>query len=309
MKIKISNIHPRRDIQGNILDVHDGCLHFFEGRYYLYGTSYGDTNGLTYTNRYLVYSSPDLAAWTLEGDLIDSLPRGLFYRPYIAYNAKRRKYVLWFNWYPKLWEAKYGVAESDTPQGPYHIVKDEVALGFEQPGDLGLFVDDDGTAFLTYTSIKNDHGVTVEQLDENYTASTKKNCGAIAVDCESPAMFKRQGLYYLLFDNTCFFCPAGSGARVYTSQNPLGPWTERGNINRSKDGRTLITAQQTHIARLPSPTGDVYLWMGDRWSSSPDGSKAHDFQYWSSPLKFKEDGMIEVLSWENEWSGEISPGR
>jgi hypothetical protein len=42
--------------------------------------------------------------------------------------------------------------------------------------------------------------------------------------------------------------------------------------------------------------------MGDRWHSTPDKIKGHDFQYWSSPLQFEEDGMIRQLRWEDQWS-------
>merc|ERR1711918_129906 len=47
---------------------------------------------------------------------------------------------------------------------------------------------------------------------------------------EAPAMFKRKGLYYALFDNCCCFCGHGSGIGVYTARSPLGPWTYHNNI-------------------------------------------------------------------------------
>lgn len=37
--IVINNVNPRRDTAGHIIDAHDGCLKFFNGRYYLYGTA------------------------------------------------------------------------------------------------------------------------------------------------------------------------------------------------------------------------------------------------------------------------------
>ena len=40
---------------------------------------------------------------------------------------------------------------------------------------------------------------------------------------EAPAMFKRNGVYYLLFDRLSCFGPQGSGAVVYTSNHPMGP--------------------------------------------------------------------------------------
>jgi len=113
----------------------------------------------------------------------------------------------------------------------------------------------------------------------------------------TPAMFKRNGLYYVLFDTTTCFGPGGSGAQVYTATKPLGPYTFRGNINRDEKGVPIIAAQQTYVAQLPTSRGPVWIWMGDRWGSRPDGVKGHDFQYWSRPLVFNEDGTIQKLKW------------
>ena len=44
----ISNVNPRRDSHGEILDAHDGALEYFEGRFYLYGTRYDDTRRIAY---------------------------------------------------------------------------------------------------------------------------------------------------------------------------------------------------------------------------------------------------------------------
>ena len=96
----ISNVKPRRDVEGKIVDAHDGCLHKFGDRYYLYGTGYGKTDGYQKTNRYRCYSSADLVTWKLEGNLLQRQPEAVYYRPYVIYNAKTRKYVLWYNWYP-----------------------------------------------------------------------------------------------------------------------------------------------------------------------------------------------------------------
>ena len=35
--ITIQNDAQRKDVSGNIMDAHDGCLEFFNGRYYLDG--------------------------------------------------------------------------------------------------------------------------------------------------------------------------------------------------------------------------------------------------------------------------------
>jgi hypothetical protein len=231
--IVVDNTNAARDTKGEIVDAHDGRIIQFGKTFYWYGTKYGTTNGFTKANEYVCYSSANLSKWKFEGALLKEKPEGVYYRPHVVYNAKTKKYVLWYNWYPKLWYGQFGVAISDYPTGPFTIVNDNVkvkqnALGV---GDLGVFVDDDGKAYLSYNTITN-HKVSVELLDDDYTASTLQGSEFIAEHCEAGSMFKRNGLYYLLTDYTCCFCTQGSGAQVFTASNPLGPYTYRQNINR-----------------------------------------------------------------------------
>jgi beta-xylosidase len=301
-EVTISNVQPRRDVEGKIIDAHDGCLKKFGDRYYLYGTAYGATDGYGTTNRYGCYSSPDLVSWKFEGQLLRNQPEGVYYRPYVIYNAKTRKYVLWYNWYKKIWDGQYGVATSDRPQGPYTIQNENVAILRSKPGDLGLLVDDDATAYLIYTSIADDHAISIEKLSDDYLSSTRQNSGVLARDCEAPVLLKRGKTYYALFDYCCCACPQGSGVRVYTAAKPLGPYTlQQGNPNRDSKGKTVIRAQQTHVAQIPTADGMLYVWMGDRWSSRPDGMMGHDFQYWA-PLKFDASGRIEPFRWVDQWT-------
>ena len=295
----VSNRKPRIDTAGNIVDAHDGCLQKFGDRYYLYGTAYGTTDGFNKNNRYRCYSSADLVTWKLEGELLQNPPDGVYYRPYVVHNKKTGKYVLWYNWYATLWDGQYGVATSDSPQGPFVLQNGNVHVTQEKPGDHNLMVDDDGTAYLIYTSIKNKHSISVEKLAPDYLSSTLNNSGFLGEGSEAPALFKRGKLYYALFDKTCCFGPEGSGARVFTAEKPLGPYRERANINRDAAGKPIIAAQQTYVAQLPTSSGTAYIWMGDRWGSRPDGVKGHDFQYWSSPLVFTANGGILPMKWES----------
>lgn len=306
LSVTISNTELRRDaLDGSPIDCHDGCLERFGDTYYLYGTSYGNTDGFGMTNHYVCYSSPDLVHWTFHGDMLRNAPKGVYYRPYVKYNAKTKKYVLWYNWYPKLWEGQDGVATSDTPAGPFVIQNPNVKVKNPQPGDLGIFVDDDGAGYIVYTSIGLDHGIAVEKLNDDYLSSTLECSPIIAGGCEGPSMIKRNDTYYVFFDTCCCFCLEGSGARVYTAKSPFGPYTFRGNINRRTDGSTIIRAQQTQVTRIATSKGDQFIWMGDKWGSKTDGIKGHDFQYWSSPLQFAEDGSVKTLQAEDKWSVDL----
>lgn len=307
--VTIHNDIPRRDTAGHILDAHDGNLQFFNGRYYLYGTAYDSTAGFSINNRFRVYSSADLEHWTYEGEILKSPPDGVYYRPYVAYNPTTRKYVLWYNWYPKLWNGQVGVAVSDTPIGPFTIVNSDVQLSqaADHPGDGSLFVDHDNTAYFIYTTIDQRHSIRIEKLRPDFLSSTGQVSPVLAQGCEAPALFRRGDTYYALFDSTCCFCKNGSGARVYTASAPLGPYTLRGNINRDPDHHPVIHAQQTYVATIPSPGGPTMLWMADRWGSRPDHIKGHDFQYWA-PLHFTPDGAIDDLTDTPVWSATIQIG-
>lgn len=212
---------------------------------------------------------------------------------------------------PTFGEGQCGVAVSDSPTGPFVVRTFNAELSRPLTGDLGLFVDDDGTGYLIYSSsIKTDHDVSIERLTPDLLTSTGESSGILAKHVESPALFRRGDLYYALFDTTSCFGPGGTGARVFVSRSPLGPFTEHENINRRSDclpcgGNPTIPAQQAHVARLPSVDGDVYVWIGDRWGTALDGTRGHDHQYWSPPLRFRDDGSIEPIARVNSWSLEL----
>lgn len=298
----VQNVRPRVDVDGNPIDCHDGCLRYFAGRFYWYGTRYGNTDGFTFANEYVSYSSPDLMTWTPHGRLLVDAAPGVYYRPYVVRHPATGKYVLWFNWYPKLWEGEFGSAVSDEPSGPFRIVHPSLKLRGRKPGDHNLFVDEDGRGYVVYTDIaglgEDRHAMSVERLTDDLLTSTMEGSEAIDRRVEAPAMFRHNGLYYVVFGVTCCFCPEGADARVYVSERPLGPYRRLCEINRDPGGKIIIPGQQTDICALPAADGGVArLWMADLWGSRQDGVKGHDLQFWSEPLKFRRDGTIEPLRW------------
>ncbi|HET9571802.1 MAG TPA: family 43 glycosylhydrolase [Bacteroidales bacterium] len=231
--VTISNLRPRTDMNGEVVDAHDGRISQFNGVYYWYGTAYGNTSGFKSSNYYQCYSSTDLTHWKKEGTLLKNAPQGIYYRPHVVYNPKTKQYVLWYNWYAQLWEGKFGVAVASRPTGPFKIVNSNVTVfnSANGVGDFGLFVDDDSVAYLVYNTI-NGHRGSVEKLKPDYLSSTLENGGFLTENCEAGAMFKRNGIYYLLTDHNCCFCTQGSGARVFMSTHPMTDYVEHNNINR-----------------------------------------------------------------------------
>ena len=319
---------------GNIIDAHGGCLQLFNGRFYLYGTSYGSRKDSLDTNNYFcVYSSPDLQKWTLEGRLIPDQPCGVYTRPYVVFNPGTHKYVLWYNWFPKLWDGQAGVGMSDMPTGPFLIVNPKAHLAGTHPGDGSLFVDDDGQGYYIYADMSGDHSMRVERLTADYSDSSGQVGSSFVSGAEAPVLIRRKNCYYAFLSSLCPDCPQGGGVQVFKADSPLGPFstTPGANINQRPEVKNpdpektstnqspsvenagtllldpkhlvpYIPAQQTWIAQIPTGGEPLLIWMGDRWGSTPDGAKGHDFQYWSPPLSFGSNDTVMPLVLAPKWS-------
>ena len=309
--VTIDNTVPRRDVSGHIIDAHDGCLQFFNGRFYLYGTAYGTNDGFNGNNHFQVYSSPDLGRWTLEGDIIKLPPTAIYFRPYVVFNPHTKKYVLWFNWYPLPMNFRLGresVAVSDSPTGPFTLVTTNLHIPHSDshPGDGSLFVDNDGTGYYIYTLVNYDFNVQVARLTSDYLGLTGEVSDYLHRGAEAPVLFRRKNIYYGLCSSLGNFDSQGSEVQILTATSPLGPYHLGPYINsKAQYGSPFIAAQETWVAQLPAAGEPMFIWMADRWGSTPDGAKGHDFQFWSAPLNFSDTGDIlpieRVGSYQINW--------
>jgi hypothetical protein len=296
------------------------------GRFLWYGASYGlcaeqpsgchnvslGACGFQLTHRVLVYESRDLSSgsWRLVGDALPvdgGRPSGIYFRPKVVYNPRTQLYVLWINYLRGglFSQSQYLVAVSATPLGPFKVVADNVQTRFKTGGDFDILVDDNGgDGYLIYTSLAESHGISVERLADDFLSSRGAKEPALSSgvfgdrNCEAPALFRRNATYFALFGSCCCFCESGSNIGVYVAAHPLGPWTKQGEIGRNPDGSSSTKAQQNAVFRVPTSdgdSGDLLMWTGDRWQSSPDKLKDHDGQFWSV-IRFNDQaGLIPVV--------------
>jgi beta-xylosidase len=123
-----------KDDRGLTINAQGGGILFQDGIYYWYGEdNLKDTNVTkVYVN---CYSSHDLLNWKFEGvslsastnnDSLD-LPDGcVLERPKVIYNARTKKYVMWFHLELKgqgYKAARVGLAVSGNAKGPYKYVR------------------------------------------------------------------------------------------------------------------------------------------------------------------------------------------
>jgi len=266
-------------------------------------------------------------SWTYVGNAIAvaDRPFGLVFRPTAVYNPNTKLYVLWWNWYNSTGNY-YAAATGPTPAGPFKLQVDAVNVTRKKGGDFHLFVDDDGTGYVIYSW---DYWINIDQLTPDFLHSTTKatpNFPEYFV--EAPNLFKRNGIYYALFDHCCCYCVQGSGIIVHTATHPLGPYTAQaggdlccvpslqanfsdhpptpGQGCQYADPKTTSTtrSQQNFVIQVDTPTGIEYVWTGDRWMQAPDGIKGHEPQFWV-PLQFDSDGRIEKVQWVDEFTIDV----
>jgi beta-xylosidase len=99
------------------------------------------------------YSSTNLVEWKFAGAPLsmqggDLSPGRVVERPKVIYNKATRKYVMYMHIDSGDYkEAKVGVATCDSVCGKYTYHKSFQPMG-KQSRDMGLYQDDDGSAYL-----------------------------------------------------------------------------------------------------------------------------------------------------------------
>jgi hypothetical protein len=311
----------RFDTNGNAVDAHDGEIAFFDGLYYLFGTSYGcgyewNVAGSPFCG-FKSYSSPDLANWTDRGFLFDATTASWqarcngstygCYRPHVVHNRSTGLYVLWINVYDN--RVGFRVFTSSAPVGPFTetaeptlAVNNAAPVGGLNNGDHDTFVDDDGTAYLAYTDWRTGGRIAIEKLDASYTSGTGDRALAVTPgSTEAPAVFKRNGVYYLTYsDPNCGYC-GGTGTSFRTAPSPLGPWSAGRKISTDSCG-----GQPSFVAPVAVATGTAFLYGSDLWNKSAKNEALGN--YYFAPLGFAPDGSLDALVCQSAVTLDLSVG-
>ncbi|KAH7665307.1 Glycoside hydrolase family 43 protein [Dioscorea alata] len=296
-------LYPGRiwlDTEGNPIQAHGGGLLFDERRetFYWYGEN---KDGLTYHAHQKgaarvdiigvsCYSSKDLWTWTNEGVVLpgdetnithDLHKLNVLERPKVLYNDKTDKFVMWMHIddvnYTK---ASVGVAVSESPTGPFEYLYSKRPHGFESR-DMTVFKDDDGKAYLIYSSEDNSE-LHISPLTDDYLDVTNEMRRIlVGQHREAPALFKYQGTYYMITSGCTGWAP--NRALAHAAESIMGPWETMGNpcVGGNKIFRmTTFFSQSTYVVPLPGLPGS-FVFMADRWNPS----ELRDSRYVWLPLR------------------------
>lgn len=329
------------DTDGHAINAHGGGVLFHEGVYYWYGElkegrtylpkvnqAWGGTRVLA--GGVSVYSSSDLVHWKNEGIALptvpenpdhDLAPENVIERPKVIYNARSKKFVMWFHQdSPNYAAARSGVAMSDTPTGPFKYMgsfrpnagvqpinasaSDLEARpdnflardleGGQMSRDMTLFVDDDDTAYQFYASESN-RTMHVSQLSDDYLRPAGRYARIfVGLSIEAPAVFKHDGRYYLIGSGCTGWDPNRAHAAV--ADSIFGPWKEIGNPCVGEEAGLTFRCQSTFVLPVASASGR-FIAMFDRWNKW----NLADSRYVWLPLEFDAEEK-PVIRWRDSWS-------
>ena len=248
-------------------------------------------------------------------------------RPKMLYNSRTKKYVIWFHadgttpstkGQSNYGKAKAGIAISNSPTGPFKllgtyllVVDDNYSHSWDNVGghvrDMNLFQDDDGTAYVIYSSDGNTNTFIVK-LDSEYTGISKSNGDTpvegvdyivtfVGNSREAPAMFKANNQYYMITSGCTGWSP--NPAQYAISNSVLGEWKTIGNPCTDDGASTTYNTQSTCVYKVDE---GEYIYMGDRWYSST----LRDSRYVWLPIEFDMEGNIYIRKYSN-WNLDIFP--
>ena len=236
-------------------------------------------------------------------------------RPKMLYNEKTDKYVIWFHSDDSTEKNSYkydvGMA-GDSLAGPFRFLgryrlsqcpKGQIDCFPSSKGearDMNLFKDDDGIAYIAYTS-ENNKTMYISKLNEEYTYLSADPEEAVYKEDfirlfpgsmrEAPVLFKGDnGRYYFMSSSTTGWM--SNQARVWSADEIFGEWKNDGNPCLGKDGDITFDTQSTCVFQTKS---GQWIYFGDRWNSTD----LADSRYIWLPLAF--NGNKVEIQWESEF--------
>lgn len=286
------------DTAGNRLQAHGAGIFTVGSTYYMVGED--KSAGATFT-AVACYSSTDLVHWARQADALSRQATGdlsggrIVERPKVLYDGATGKYVMWMHIDNTSYsDRRAGVATSTTPCGPYTYLGASAPLG-HQSRDLGLFKDDDGTAYLMHDDPAG--YLRIDRLSADYT--TAQSAVASFPELEAPAIAKVNGRYFLLGSHLTGW---GTNDNVYASATSLsGPWSGFSNV--APAGTRTYDSQTSFLLPVTGSAGTSYVYIGDRWNA---GDLNSSLPVWL-PITLTGSGTA-ALSWYPSWGIDTATG-
>ena len=334
------------DDSGRHINAHGGGIMKYGDTWYWFGEHKADTTSSAMVG-VMCYASEDLVNWRNCGVALyvsdekgSEIERGcVLERPKVIYNKVTGKFCMWFHLELKgkgYSAARYGVAVSDKPEGPYKFLYSQRANAGTYPVEFGqkelavldtmdishfkewwtpdwreaikqglflkrdfgtgqmsrdmtLYIDDDGKAYHIFSSEDNLTLHIAELTGDYLHHSGRYTRVAPGGQNEAPAIFKKDGTYWMITSGCTGWAP--NEARMFSAPSIWGPWTQHPNPCVGPNAEKTFGGQSTYILSV----GDQLIFMADIWCPWHPS----DARYIWLPITF-ENGK-PVVKWQDEW--------
>ncbi|WP_210584467.1 RICIN domain-containing protein [Streptomyces sp. GESEQ-35] len=300
----IANGTQFADVNGSPVHAHGGGVIKVGSYYYWFGEHRNADNTFRYVD---AYRSTDLKSWEFRNHVLtqssnSELATANIERPKVMYNAATGKFVMWMHKEngSDYSEARAAVAVSDTVDGNYTWQGSFRPLNTHMSRDITVFVDTDGTGYMVSAAREN-YDLHIYRLTADYTG-----IAALVADPwhgghrEAPALFKRNGVYFMLTSGATGWSP--NQQQYATATSLAGPWSAMTNVGDS----TAYGSQTAYVLPVQGSSGTSYLYLGDRWGNSFGGT-VNDSRYVWLPLAFPTSTSMS-MSWSPEVTVDTATG-
>jgi hypothetical protein len=291
-----------KDTQGHPIQAHGGGFIKVGATYYWFGEDKtGENQNNAFFQNVPCYSSTDLAHWTFVANVLTRQssgelgPNRVIERPKVIFNKTTRQYVMYMHVdTPGHTATRVGVATSPTVCGAYTYRGSVQPLGFKSL-DIGLFVDDDNSAYLLSESRTD--GLRMYKLSADYLSIA--SLVTVLDDFEAPALFKQNGRYYLLGSRKSGW---KTNDNEFTTSTSLSKGWAKWALFAPKGTKTF-NSQTTFVLPVVGSKGTTFVFMGDRWIPTSLGTSPY---IWL-PLTVK--GTKVSLAWHAKWFIDTATGQ
>jgi hypothetical protein len=290
------------DVDGHRIEAHGaGLLQVGDTWYWVGEDKSANGAGFKAVN---CYASKDLVSWQFRNAIItrDTAPElaaadRIIERPKLIYNDSTHQYVMWLHWEGQNYaEAAAGVFTSDSVDGDYSY-RNSFRPNGNMSRDDALFKDDDGKAYFVSAANENaDLGL--YELTDDYLDIARQIATLFPGSYrEAPALFKSNGLYYLITSAATSWDP--NQAKYTTASSMHGPWSPLQNLGNA----TTYDTQSAFVIPVHGSQATTYIFAGDRWQD-PDLASS---KYIWLPLVLG-DGTSLSLDYYAEWQLDLTTG-
>lgn len=178
-------------------------------------------------------------------------------------------------------------------------IREGLLLARDVPGgqmsrDMTVYVDDDGKAYHIYSAEEN-LTLNIAELTDDYLDYTGRYVRvAPGGQNEAPAIFKRDGVYWMITSGCTGWAP--NEARMFKATSLWGAWEQLPSPFVGKDAKKSFHTQGTYIFKVEG-TEDGFVFMADRWNPRSLKNSRH---IWL-PIDFEADST-PVIRWVDGWS-------